>query len=231
MGKQHPVTMEEKYVLGNDGTPFYTREYFPTAGVPDAFILFHHGFAEHIGRYDAFFRLLAGAPHNLHVTAFDSRGHGRTSQQPLPADAPEVKQWREEGRTVVPEKGQKHRTGGWGRQIPDYEFMVKREAARAHAVGRKLFLYGHSMVRAPAGKLTAGRRAHARLLHARGARARARARDAQASRRRHCVGAVYPADQAEQLYPDQGGHAGRVDRARQHCHSHPPRRQGLYARP
>ncbi|BEJ00374.1 hypothetical protein CcaverHIS631_0502310 [Cutaneotrichosporon cavernicola] len=145
MGKQNPITMEEKYVLGNDGTPFYTREYYPTVGTPDAFILFHHGFAEHIGRYDAFFRLLAAAPHNLHITAFDARGHGKTSQVPLAGDAPEVKAWRAEGLTVVPEKGQKHRTGGWARQLPDYEFMVKREAERAQAVGRKLFLYGHSM--------------------------------------------------------------------------------------
>ncbi|KLT40943.1 alpha/beta-hydrolase [Cutaneotrichosporon oleaginosum] len=146
MGKQQPVTMEEKYILGNDGTPFYTREYYPTDGrTPDAFILFHHGFAEHIGRYDAYFRLLAAAPHNLHITAFDSRGHGKTSQQPLAADAPEIKKWRDEGLTVVPEKGQKHRTGGWARQLPDFEFMVKREAKRAQAAGRKLFLYGHSM--------------------------------------------------------------------------------------
>ncbi|GMK55933.1 hypothetical protein CspeluHIS016_0209890 [Cutaneotrichosporon spelunceum] len=152
MGKQNPVTMEDKYVLGNSGTPFYTREYYPTEGTPDAFILFHHGFAEHIGRYDAFFRLLAAAPRNLHITAFDSRGHGKTSQAPLVADAPEIKAWRADGLTVVPEKGQKHRTGGWGRQLPDYEFMIKREAARAHAVGRKLFLYGHSM----GGALTLG---------------------------------------------------------------------------
>lgn len=26
MGKSNPVTMVEQYVLGNEGTPFYTRE-------------------------------------------------------------------------------------------------------------------------------------------------------------------------------------------------------------
>lgn len=33
MGKQQPVTMEDKYVLGNDGTPFYTREVRPLPAV------------------------------------------------------------------------------------------------------------------------------------------------------------------------------------------------------
>lgn len=105
-----------------------------------------HGFAEHIGRYDAFFRLLAADPRRLHITAFDGRGHGKTSQAPLAADAPEIQKWKEEGKTVVPERNQKHRTGGWSKQLPDLEFFVKRESERAKAAGKKLFLHGHSMV-------------------------------------------------------------------------------------
>lgn len=159
MGKANPVTMKEEYVLGNDGTPFYTRQvcapptlfiadkqYFPTEGEASAYVLFVHGFAEHIGRYDSFFRLLSAAPNRLHITAYDSRGHGKTSQQPLPADAAEVAKWKAEGKTVVVEKNQKHRTGGWARQLPDLEWFVKRESERATAVGKKLFLHGHSMV-------------------------------------------------------------------------------------
>lgn len=121
-------------------------QYFPTEGEADAYVLFVHGFAEHIGRYDSFFRLLSAAPHRLHITAYDSRGHGKTSQTPLAADAPEVKKWKDEAKQFVLEKNQKHRTGGWGRQLPDLEFLVKRESERAKAAGKKLFLYGHSMV-------------------------------------------------------------------------------------
>jgi acylglycerol lipase len=113
---------------------------------PKAYVLFIHGFAEHIHRYDAYFRLLAAPPYALHITALDKRGHGRTSQQPLDDKAPQVVAWRKEGKTVHIQKGQRGRNGGWAKAMPDIEFFVRRESERAVAAGKKVFLYGHSMV-------------------------------------------------------------------------------------
>lgn len=104
------------------------------------------GFAEHIGRYDAFFRKLADEPYNLHILAFDQRGHGKTSVQPLTAASPEVKKWKEEGQTVKLEKNGKRRTGGWAKVMPDIEWFVKYTSAQAKSAGKKLFLWGFSMV-------------------------------------------------------------------------------------
>lgn len=107
------------------------------------------GFAEHIGRYDAFFPLLAAEPYSLHVTAYDQRGHGRTAYQPLTSDSQEVVAWKAEGRDVKVIKNGKRRTGGWGQVFHDMEFFVKRESKRAEEAGKKLFLWGHSMVSCP----------------------------------------------------------------------------------
>lgn len=41
-------------------------------------------------------------------------------------------------------KNGKRLTGGWAKALPDMEFFVKRESERAG--GKKLFLWGHSMV-------------------------------------------------------------------------------------
>ena len=102
------------------------------------------GFAEHITRYHQYFRQLAAPPSSLHITAFDQRGHGRTSQAPLTADSAQVVEWKKQGKTVNLEKNGKRKTGGWAKAMPDMEWFVKRESVLAK--GKKVFLYGHSMV-------------------------------------------------------------------------------------
>jgi len=44
------------------------------------------------------------------------------------------------------QKNMRGRNGGWAKAMPDIEFFVKQESERATAAGKKLFLYGHSMV-------------------------------------------------------------------------------------
>lgn len=104
------------------------------------------GFSEGIHRYHHFMRLLAAPPSSLHITAFDQRGHGKTSHQPLTEDSPEVIAWREEGKTVQLEKDGKRRTGGWAKALPDIEWFVKKASEEAKPKGKKLFLSGFSMV-------------------------------------------------------------------------------------
>lgn len=120
-------------------------KWFPTTGEPDAYVVFVHGFAEHIQRYDAYFRLLAAPPHNIHVFAYDKRGHGRTSIKPLEAGASEAAAWKAEGKDVKLEgKNARGKNGGWAKALPDMAYFVKQEHERAN--GKPLFLYGHSMV-------------------------------------------------------------------------------------
>jgi hypothetical protein len=107
------------------------------------------GFSEHINRYHHFFRLLAAPPSSLHITAFDQRGHGKTSHEPLTADSPQVIQWKKEGKKVKLEKNAKRVTGGWAKALPDIEWFVKRESEVAKAKGKKVFLSGFSMVCLP----------------------------------------------------------------------------------
>ena len=102
------------------------------------------GFSEHITRYDHYFRKLAAEPYNLHILAFDQRGHGRTAHQSLDASSPEVKEWKAQGKTVKLEKNSKRRTGGWAKAMPDIEWFVKYLSEKAK--GAKIFLYGFSMV-------------------------------------------------------------------------------------
>ncbi|WVF71485.1 hypothetical protein IAT40_006291 [Kwoniella sp. CBS 6097] len=139
------VNVTEEWVLGPENTPFYTKTWAPANEEPKACIIFVHGFAEHIARYNAFFNLLASSPSSLHITAFDQRGHGRTSHTPLTASSEEVQKWKSEGKTVKLEKNGKRRTGGWAKALPDIEWFVRRESERARGMGKKLFLHGFSM--------------------------------------------------------------------------------------
>ncbi|OWZ71641.1 hypothetical protein AYX14_02919 [Cryptococcus neoformans] len=134
--------LTEEWVLGPEGTPFYTKRWSPSTGEIKAYILFVHGFSEHIARYDAFFDRLSSLA-NLHITAYDQRGHGRTSQAPLSSSSPEVKKWKAEGKVVKVEKNGKRRTGGWGKVFGDMEWFLKGENVRAG--GKPLFLWGFSM--------------------------------------------------------------------------------------
>ncbi|WVQ86065.1 hypothetical protein IAT38_008233 [Cryptococcus sp. DSM 104549] len=139
------VTATEEWVLGPEDTPFYTKTWAPAEGKPKAYIIFVHGFAEHIARYNTFFTTLASPPSSLHITAFDQRGHGRTAFAPLTDASPEVVAWKKEGKRVKIEKNGKRRTGGWGKVFWDMEFFVRREGERARREGGKLFLWGFSM--------------------------------------------------------------------------------------
>ncbi|WVO20491.1 uncharacterized protein IAS62_001788 [Cryptococcus decagattii] len=136
------TALTEEWVLGPEGTPFYTKRWSPSTGEIKAYILFVHGFSEHIARYDVFFNYLASFA-NLHITAYDQRGHGRTSQAPLTSSSAEVKKWKAEGKTVRVEKNGKRRTGGWGKVFGDMEWFLKGENVRAG--GKPLFLWGFSM--------------------------------------------------------------------------------------
>jgi acylglycerol lipase len=57
-----------------------------------------------------------------------------------------VQAWKQEGKTVKVVRNGKRKTGGWAQMLPDMEFFAKRESERAVKDGRKLFLWGHSMV-------------------------------------------------------------------------------------
>jgi len=105
---------------------------------------FPPGHAEHISRYDHFFRLLAAPPSSIHITAFDQRGFGRTAGDTLSPDSADVKRWKAEGKAVRIDKNGKRKTGGWVKVMPDIEWFVKREKERAGS--KKLFLHGFSMV-------------------------------------------------------------------------------------
>lgn len=139
------VNVKKEYILGLDNTPFFTTNWSPANSEPSAYVVFVHGFSEHIARYDHFMRKLASPPHNIDVFAFDQRGHGRTSLECLTADSPEVKQWQAEGKKVKLEVNAKRLTGGWGKQMPDIEFWVKYRSQLAQSKGKKLFLWGFSM--------------------------------------------------------------------------------------
>ena len=62
------------------------------------------------------------------------------------ASSDEVIAWQAEGKKVHPITHGARRTGGWPQVFVDMEFFVKRESERARAAGKKLFLWGHSMV-------------------------------------------------------------------------------------
>jgi pimeloyl-ACP methyl ester carboxylesterase len=90
-----------------------------------------HGFIEHIGRYDTSFSLLA--ERGIEVFGFDQRGYGRTGTEA-------------------------HALGitSHEKQLADIDYFLSLEAKRAGDA--KLFLYGHSMVRAPVFAIQLGAR-------------------------------------------------------------------------
>lgn len=67
---------DEAWLAGPDGHKFYTRTY-KAADVPQAVILFIHGFAEHIARYEHAHR--DWADRGFTVFTYDQRGFGRTA--------------------------------------------------------------------------------------------------------------------------------------------------------
>ncbi|KAL7277718.1 LOW QUALITY PROTEIN: hypothetical protein ACG7TL_008654 [Trametes sanguinea] len=115
----------EAWLPGSDGLQFYTRTYRPPAGTSArAALLFVHGFAEHVARYEWAHGVWAAR--GVAVFAYDQRGFGRTAL----------------------DKERKSRESAWGRtgwreQVRDIEWWLGR--VREEFPGLPLFLMGHSM--------------------------------------------------------------------------------------
>ena len=72
------ATFTEAWLDGPDGHRFYTRTYPPASTPqPKAVLLFVHGFADHISRYEDVHP--RWAQRGIAVFAYDMRGFGRTA--------------------------------------------------------------------------------------------------------------------------------------------------------
>ncbi len=109
---------------GHDGTQFYTRTY--SASSPRAVVLFVHGFAEHIARYEWAHGVYASK--GITVFTYDQRGFGRTA---LDKDNKS--------------KDSAYAKTSWHDQFSDIEFWLKH--LKKEYPELPLFLMGHSMVR------------------------------------------------------------------------------------
>ncbi|KAI0767163.1 lysophospholipase [Fomes fomentarius] len=107
---------------GYDGTRFYTRTY--TASSPRAVVLFVHGFAEHIARYEWAHGVYASK--GITVFTYDQRGFGRTA---LDKDKKS--------------KDSAYAKTSWHDQFSDIEFWLKH--LKKEYPELPLFLMGHSM--------------------------------------------------------------------------------------
>ena len=117
----------EAWLPGPGGTHFYTRTY-PSSSPPRAVLLFVHGFAEHVGRYEWAHSVYASR--GITVFAYDQRGFGRTALDKSP-------------------KNKHAGNGGYGRtswraQLGDMEWWVRH--VRKEFPDTPVFLMGHSMV-------------------------------------------------------------------------------------
>lgn len=114
----------ESWLSGPSNHQFYTRTYAsPTP--PLAVVLFVHGFAEHVGRYEAVFPTFP--KRGITLFAYDQRGFGRTAL----------------------DKQRKSKDSGYGKtswreQLGDMEHWVKWLVKEYPDV--PVFLMGHSMV-------------------------------------------------------------------------------------
>lgn len=116
----------EAWLAGVDGHQFYTRTYAAT--FPKAVVLFVHGFAEHVARYEHVH--VQYPARNVTVFTFDQRGFGRTA-----LDGAHRSKDSAYGKT------------NWPAQLQDIDFFAKYLAKEYP--GTPLFLMGHSMVRLP----------------------------------------------------------------------------------
>ncbi|KAI9059512.1 alpha/beta-hydrolase [Trametes sanguinea] len=113
----------EAWLPGYDGLQFYTRTY-AAASPARAVLLFVHGFAEHVARYEWAHGVYASR--GITVFTYDQRGFGRTAL----------------------DKERKSKESAWGKtnwhdQFSDIEWWLKR--LRSEHPGLPLFLMGHSM--------------------------------------------------------------------------------------
>ena len=114
----------ERWLPGYDGTQFYTRTY--SAASPRAVLLFVHGFAEHIARYEWAHGVYASK--GITVVTYDQRGFGRTA-----LDKEHKSKESAYGKT------------SWHDQFSDIEHWLKH--VKKEHPDLPLFLMGHSMVR------------------------------------------------------------------------------------
>lgn len=116
-------TISEAWITGPQSTEFYTRTYL--AASPKAALVFIHGFAEHIGRYEHVHPSFADR--GISVYTFDQRGFGKTAQD-LQKRSPH---------------------SSWGKtsaqnQLEDVNWALKH--VEKEMSGIPIFLMGHSMV-------------------------------------------------------------------------------------
>lgn len=134
---ERPGIQEQEWLdlRGNGENKYFLMHWYPAASAtstekiqPKAAIVFVHGFAEHVKRYDNVFRLFAQAGYE--VGGFDQRGYGRT--------------WYE-----APDRDRAHGWTTWDEQLTDVAHMIRLVRSRLDAQWGKdkvpMFLFGHSM--------------------------------------------------------------------------------------
>lgn len=119
----------ESWLSGPQGTRFFTRTYHPSpSSHTKAVVVFVHGFAEHIARYEHVFPRWSS--HGIAVFAYDQRGFGRTALD-------------EQNKS----KDSAYAKTSWKEQLEDIEWAVQH--TKRQFTGVPVFLYGHSMVGLP----------------------------------------------------------------------------------
>ncbi|KAF8421550.1 Alpha/Beta hydrolase protein [Boletus edulis BED1] len=113
----------ESWLTGPQATQFFTRAYSPSSPAKAA-VVFVHGFAEHIARYEHVFPTWSSR--GIAVFAYDQRGFGRTAQD-------------EQHKS----KNSAYGKTSWTAQLEDLEWAVQHTKQQFPDV--PVFLYGHSM--------------------------------------------------------------------------------------
>ncbi|KAK7691823.1 hypothetical protein QCA50_005227 [Cerrena zonata] len=114
----------ETWLPGPDGHQFYTRTYAAPAPGPKAVILFVHGFAEHVGRYEHVH--IDYPKRGITLFSYDQRGFGRTALD-----------------TAHKSKDASFGKTSWNWQLGDIEWWAKH--LTKEYPGKPIFLMGHSM--------------------------------------------------------------------------------------
>ncbi|KAF5355573.1 hypothetical protein D9758_006339 [Tetrapyrgos nigripes] len=112
----------ESWLEGPQATKFYTRLYNPSS--PKALVVFIHGFAEHVGRYNHIHPRFA--ERGIALFTLDQRGFGRTALD-------------EKNRS----KGSSWGKTSWTDQMQDIDWAINH--ARKQVPDVPMFLMGHSM--------------------------------------------------------------------------------------
>lgn len=117
------MAFTEAWLAGPQSTQFYTRKYASTT--PKAALVFIHGFAEHVGRYQ--YPHTKFSERGITVFTFDLRGFGKTAQ-----DVENKSKTSFYGKTC------------WTDQMLDIRWAI--EHVQKDVPGLPVFLMGHSMV-------------------------------------------------------------------------------------